>query len=415
MRTTHILLTGLLLVLCQCSVSAEDNALVLWTHWKSDPIKIEFINHVVAEFQKTTGIAVHVVWMEKNELLEKLPFAIEGAEPDVTYIDSGFTHVRIWRALADLSDLRITAQTDPSWSLGSVGEGKNNFLPIEGASSAMYYNKRVFEQAKIVVPQDRAMTAQEFLNMIRALRAAGVTPIGEGVTDRPWKAGLPMLYAILRYAGPEKLMQLLHQEIDFSDPDVTAALTFWKQVVDAQGYDGQNALKMNMNDSIYEMTDGRAGLNFCGTWIYSKFGLTDRDKGQVGVLDWFTVENGKGNDVYELAWVAGYGINRNSKRIEAAKKFLEFLMTPTAASLWVKYVQGPYPVMAGDIPKDSLYAQLLQQRASKTSINFMFHFLNFSSDAANNTWAEETKRFVSGQETVQGFIEQMNLRMTGGK
>ena len=354
---------------------------------------------------------MQVVWMEKNDLLEKLPFALEEAEPDVMYVDSGFTHPRISRALADLSDLRIAAQTDPSWSLGSVGNGKNNFLPIEGASSAMYYNKRVFEQAHITVPQDRPMTAQEFLEMTRALRAAGITPIGEGTTDRPWKAGLPMLYTILRYAGPEKLAQLLRQEINFSDPDVTAALTFWKQVVDAQGYDGQNALKMNLNDGIYAMTDGKAGINFCGTWIYSKFGLTDRDQGQVGVLDWFTVENGKGNDVYELAWVAGFGINSHSKRIEAAKKFLEFLMTPTAASLWVKYVQGPYPVMAGDIPKESLYAELIRQRGSKTSFNFMFHFLNFASTAANSAWAEETKRFINGQETVEGFSDAMNFRM----
>ena len=86
--------------------------------------------------------------MEKNDLLEKLPFALEEAEPDVMYIDSGFTHPRISRALADLSDLRIAAQTDPSWSFGSVGNGKNNFLPIEGASSACL-SKRILPCRKI--------------------------------------------------------------------------------------------------------------------------------------------------------------------------------------------------------------------------------------------------------------------------
>lgn len=413
MKKVRLLLAmaGLMLVGWSIQGYAQEKKLVVWSHWKGDPIKREFMRVVTEAFQKQHGITVEVVWMEKNELLEKLPLSLGPTVPDISYIDGGFTHPRIVSGLADLSDLKFAAPTTPSWTLGSVGDGKNNYLPLEGASSAMYYNKDVFQQANISLPQDRSVTAQEFLGIIRALRAAGITPIGEGGSDREWKIGIPLLYTIFRYMGLEKTNQLMKGELTFSDPDAVAALTFWKQVVDAQGYDSAKAVALNLNDGIYEVTDGRAGINFCGTWIYSKFGMTDRDKGQVGVLDWFTVENGKGNEMYELTWVAGYGINKNSQYLQDAKKFLEFLVTPEAAAAWVQYVQGPYPVTAQNIPANSLYGALEKLRTNKQAVNLSFNFLPFPAKAANNMWVEETKKFVTGQHSVEELITNMNSRL----
>ncbi len=410
MKRIVVCMMCLLYVFSFSEVRAQENKLTIWSHWKQDPIKINFLNAVIKEFTEQHGIEVEVVWMEKNDLKEKLSFALDTPEPDITYVDGGFSHPRLSSSLLDLSNLQFSARIDPSWSFGSVGRGKHNFLPFEGASSGMYYNKQLFEKAGIVVPQNRSITAEEFLDMIKKLRAAGITPIGEGTADRAWKAGLPVIYTILRFGGPDKLAQLLQEEINFSDPDVVAALKFWKQVVDAQGYDKTKALKLGLNEGIYEVTDGKAAINFCGTWIYSKFGTTERDKGQLGVLDWFTVEDGKGNNFYELTWVAGYGINHNSHHIDEAKKFLEFLMTPTAASLWLQHVQGPYPVLLEDTPTDTLYGALAHLRMKKQSFNLVFHFLNFKSKPVNNMWVQETHQFVTGHRSVKEFIENINSR-----
>ena len=163
------------------NAAAQDKKLVMWSHWGEEPAKVNFIKAVTAEFQKTTGIALEVVWVPKKELLDKLPFALDSAEPDITYLDHGFSHPRINRSLADISDLSITAQVAPSWSALSVGfdgSGVKNFLPIEGLSNAIYYNKELFQQAGITLPQDHHLTEAEFLEIIKTLRAAGITPIG---------------------------------------------------------------------------------------------------------------------------------------------------------------------------------------------------------------------------------------------
>lgn len=395
------------------NAAAQDKKLVMWSHWGEEPAKVNFIKAVAAEFQKTTGIALEVVWIPKKELIDKLPFALDSAEPDITYLDHGFTHPRINRSLADLSDLTFDAQFDPSWKLLSLGfEGKyKNFLPIEGLSNAIYYNRDLFQQAGITLPQDHHLTEVEFLEIVKKLRAAGITPIGEGASDRTVKAGLPIINTLFRYIGPEKMAKLLKGDINFSDPDVVAGLTFWKQVVDAQGYDKDKANALGMVEGIFEVTDGRAAMNFCGTFFYSKYAATEHDRGNIGVLDWFQVNGGKGNDWHEISWVAGYGANAHSAHLADAKRFLEFLMTPTAAALWAQYVQAPYPVAADALTEQSLFGQLTAQRKGQQPAPEGFTYQNFSEKAAQNMWEDTTRRFISGEFTVEQFIERMNSRL----
>ena len=159
------------------------------------------------------------------------------------------------------------------------------------------------------------------------------------------------------------------------------------------------------------MTDGRAAMNFCGTFFYSKYAATEHDRGNIGVLDWFQVNGGKGNDLYEISWVAGYGVNAHSAHLADAKRFLEFLMTPTAAALWAQYVQAPYPVAADALTEQSLFGQLTAQRKGQQPAPEGFTYQNFSEKAAQNMWEDTTRRFISGEFTVEQFIERMNSRL----
>ncbi len=392
------------------TLAAED-ALLIWSHWGKEPVKINFMNAVAAEFEKQHGIPVEIVWKDKNDLMERLPLAMSKGKPDISYIDSGFSHKRIVLALEDLSSLTFDATLAPGWSLGSVGDRSNNYLPIEGISNAIFYNKDLFAQANITLPEDRAMTGEEFLEIVRQLRENGITPVAEGTADRGFKIGIPLINAIFRFAGPEKTIQLVNREINFSDPDIVKALEFWKQVVDAGAYNSDQAMKLTMNEGIFAMTDGEAAMNFCGTWIYSKFGATERDNGQVGVLDWFTVDGGNGNDFYELAYVAGFGVNTNSPRVEEARQFIQFLMTPQAATLWLEHVQAPYPVMSKEIPEDSLYGTLLQLREGKQPVNQLFSYPYFGTKAATNMWDSASKSLIKGNYPVEQFVKDMNSRM----
>jgi ABC-type glycerol-3-phosphate transport system substrate-binding protein len=411
MKPHAITIYCVLAILACMSVEAREQKLVIWSHWGGEVVKVNFMNAVAAEFQKASGIKVEIVWVNKIELMEKLVFALDTPEPDISYIDGGFFNPRIGRSLVDLSDLSFTGQIDRSWSLGSIRENNNIFLPIEGISDAIYYNKPLFEQTNIILPQDRLTTSQEFLDIIRKLRTANITPIGEGTADRTGKVGVPIMNTIFRYAGPEKVEQLTKGNLNFADPDVVAALKFWKQVIDAQGYDVPKILQLTMEQGIFEVTDGKAAICFSGTWIYGKYAKTARDHGQIGVLDWFMVENGKGNRYYNVVWVSGFGVNRHSAHLAEAQQFLQYLMTPAAASLWLKYVQTPYPVMADEISPDSLYGMLARQRKGQQPAPQSLTYHGFQSKVTQELWEDETRRFVMGEHTVEQFIERMNSRL----
>ncbi len=411
MKSLIISVCWLVILFLSIETPAQEKKLVIWSHWRQEPVKVKFMNGIAESFQQDYDIPVEIVWMPKPELLEKLPFALDTSEPDITYIDGGFLHPRIWRSLLDLSDLQFTGQREPTWTLGSVGDARNNFLPIEGLSNAMFYNKKLFEQAGITLPEDRTLTSTEFLEIIRRLRTAGITPIGEGSSDRITKIGIPIINTIFRFAGPEKTLKLITGAINFSDPDVVRALEFWQQVVDVPGYDRQKALQRTLLEGIFDVVDGKAAISFCGTFFYGKYGATARDHGQIGVLDWFTVENGNGNGYYEISWVAGYGINRNSAHLEEAKKFLEYLMRPTAGSLWVKHVQSPYPVMPEVILPDSLHGLLMLQREGQQPAPQAFTYIPLPSKAAQQMWEDVTRKFITGEHTIELFIERMNSRL----
>ena len=189
------------------------------------------------------------------------------------------------------------------------------------------------------------------------------------------------------------------------------ALNFWKEVVDAQAYDTEKALDLTMLEGIFEVTDGDAAMSFCGTYIYSKFGSTERDQGQIGVMDWFTTDRGHGNDFYEIFWAAGFAANKNSQALPEARQFLAYLLSPEAASLWIQHVQAPYPVLAEQIPEDSLYGTLMSLRSEQRPAPRVVTFQAFESKALQQMWQEETRRFIVGERTVEQFIERMNSRM----
>jgi len=408
-------LFAIMMMVCVWSfqAAAQEKTLTMWSHWGNEPAKVNFMNAAVKAFQAETGIAINIVWIPKNELLEKLTFALDKGELDITYLDHGFTHPRIVRALADLSDLRLEGNLDASWSLLKLplDGAAPNFLPIEGLSNAIYYNKDLFQQAGVSLPQGRALTSDEFLEIVKKLRAAGITPIGEGVGDRAFKAGLPIINTSFRLAGPEKIQQLKEGKINFSDPDIAAGITFWKQIVDAQGYDKEKALSLGLEGGIFEVTDGRAAMSFCGTFFYSKYAGTEHDRGNISALDWFSVPNGKGNNFYEISWAAGFGVNKNSTFAAEGKQFLQFLLSPKAGELWQQYVQAPYPVLTGEQSSQSLYNQLAAQRGGQQQSPVAFTYQLFTETAAQKMWDESSKRLISGELSVEEFTKNMNSRL----
>ena len=116
---------------------------------------------------------------------------------------------------------------------------------------------------------------------------------------------------------------------------------------------------------------------------------------------------GKGNNTFGYTYGGGYGINRHSPRVELAKKFLQFLITPPAAELWTKHVQSPYPISLQKWPANSIYGELAAQRRHQTQSKAVEQ-LFFQNPALNKMWSDLTKKFICGDVSVVEFVQRMN-------
>lgn len=385
--------------------------LMIWCPWADDPIRKKFMNVAAITFQQRTGARLEIFMKNKNELQKKLAvdWGRKKSSPDISYIDPGFKQRPIGAALLELNNLSLSPGRDPFWKLGDAGGGSNNYLPIEGHTTAIFYNKILFFKAGIKLPNDRLLNADELLEIVRTLRSKGITPIAVGAADQERNAGIPIFNTMIRFAGYEKIRKLMRQEINFSDPDIIRSLTYWKKIVDAGGYDCPKSRQLNLSDAISEIMENRAAIIFCDILSYAKISSRWRIRGSVGVLDWFNVPEGKGNNTFGHTYAAGYGVNRHSRNLGLAKQFLQFLITPQAAQLWTKYVQSPYPIPLNIWPSVSIYDELAVQRTNQTQAEGVGHLL-FQKSALNNLWSEMTRDFICGRISVDDFVHRMNSK-----
>ncbi len=385
--------------------------LMIWCPWADDPIRKKFMNVAAITFQQRTGARLEIFMKNKNELQKKLAvdWGRKKSSPDISYIDPGFKQRPIGAALLELNNLSLSPGRDPFWKLGDAGGGSNNYLPIEGHTTAIFYNKILFFKAGIKLPNDRLLNADELLEIVRTLRSKGITPIAVGAADQERNAGIPIFNTMIRFAGYEKIRKLMRQEINFSDPDIIRSLTYWKKIVDAGGYECPKSRQLNLSDAISEIMENRAAIIFCDILSYAKISSRWRIRGSVGVLDWFNVPEGKGNNTFGHTYAAGYGVNRHSRNLGLAKQFLQFLITPQAAQLWTKYVQSPYPIPLNIWPSVSIYDELAVQRTNQTQAEGVGHLL-FQKSALNNLWSEMTRDFICGRISVDDFVHRMNSK-----
>ena len=385
--------------------------LMIWCPWADKPTRKKFLTVAAVKFQKRTGHKIEIFWKNRNQLEKQLERYLERKKtsPDISYVDPGFKQGSIGGALLKLNDLSLSSERDPFWKLGDAAGGSKNYLPIEGRTTAIFYNKILFYKAGIKLPKGRLLNADEFLEIVRTLINAGITPIAWGAAKQDQNAAVPIFNTMIRFAGYDKIRKLMRQEINFSDPDIIRSLNFWKQIVDAGGYGCRESRQMNLSDAILEIMENRAAIGFFDIMSYANISAKQRIKGRAGVLDWFNVPDGKGNNTFGQTYGAGFGVNRYGRRVAVAKKFLQFLITPPAARLWTKYVQSPYPIPLQVWPSSSIYDELAVQRTNQTQSEGIDH-LNFSKPSLNHLWSEVTRAFICGRIGVDDLVQQMNSK-----
>ncbi|GAB2849185.1 ABC transporter substrate-binding protein [Microbacterium insulae] len=293
---------------------------------------LEFMTGVVADFNASQdGVRVE---MDTSGVDVVSASFVRGNPPDLMLANYNYEVARFVQrcALSDLSgtDAAATVREDLQPLMEQYGrcEGRVSALPYSVMAASVIYNKDLFAEHGVEVPQ----TWDELIEACETLESAGVTPfyatfkddwtIGQGWYDYSAGGSIDVieffddLAAAGAEVGPDSPVSF---EKDFSEPmDRMLQLT--------SEYVNDDAASRGYGDGNLAFGRGEAAMYLQGPWAFSEIAKTAPD------LELGTFPLPMTDDPSDLAVRVNMDlaamIPEGSRHKEAAREFLEYLYQP---------------------------------------------------------------------------------------
>jgi len=361
--------------------------LTVWSHEADEPAKVAFRELAARNLEKQhPGLQVKITWYEKGGLYTALKTALPaGQGPDVFYLEPDQTEYITNGYIIPLDTLvdwsKIYDWARKVWTI----DGKTWGLPQEAYTDELYYNKDLLKKLGVALPPNAQFTQAQFLDLVKKARAANITPIAQGVGDRPYPGAYVLAEALLRKLGTDDYGKLLHGQLSYDDPRVVAVFTWVKQLVDAGAYP-KNFMTLKLGESHYYFYQKPGALMLpMGSW-YTGRAFVPVDKGgqpqdfPLGIMQFPAMDQGACPECKTLAVGASFAINAASKQKQLAAEYLNMMSTPDMGKRWIEtvYLQSAVKTDVGAFsgPYASYFQELMaRQQGAKYFIGMPIDIL----------------------------------------
>jgi raffinose/stachyose/melibiose transport system substrate-binding protein len=257
-----------------------------------------------------------------------------GDEPDIIFgRPQGMVEMTKSGAFLDVTNESFTKRFDKSYIPNVSYDGKVYGLPIDLMTNGVIYNKDLFKQAGVDVPK----TWSDFLKAAQTLQSKGITPFAAS-----WKDGAsymsfmwPDMWGGMLVKNPDYISPIIAGQKKFSDlPDYKG---FLDRVNQLSAMANPDAKDIDYDRSLQYFAQGKAAMDIMGSFAIGTI-RSYNPNGNFGVFMYPSSDNP--NDNYltystDDTWMIG----ANSKHIDAAKKFFEFMASDEGAQIWADGVQ----------------------------------------------------------------------------
>ena len=324
---------------------AEDVTLTVWTHEADEDAKVAFRELAARNLEKAhPGVTVKITWFEKNPLLAALKTALPaGQGPDVLYVEPDWTEYVDAGYLEPLDNLVNWNNIEPWARQVWFHDGKTYGIPQEAYTNEIYYNKDLLKKLGVELPPNAQFTQAQFLDLVKKAKAAGITPIAQGVGDRPFPGAYILSEALLRKLGKDDYRNLFTGKLSFDDPRVVDVFKWVKQLVDAGAYP-KDFMTLKLGESHYYFYTKPGALMLpMGSW-YTGRAFVPVDKGgqpqdfPLGIMQFPAMDGGACNQCKTSNVGASFGINAASKHKELAAAFIDAMSTPEMGKRWIETI-----------------------------------------------------------------------------
>lgn len=240
------------------------------------------------------------------------------------------------------NDTEVTSKfRKEALALGTV-DGKVMSLPWTYENMGLLYNVDVFEKAGI---KTLPTTMDELEAVCEKLKAAGVTPIALAAKET-WVLGQTathfMMDKSLDAAGTVEAVE--SGKLKFVD------MPHWKNLFRfldlAKKYGTEKPLEVDWETSENLLANGKAGIIHMGDWCQSTLDSFNKDA-RIAFLP-FPVGSGEKDATLLSACNWTYIVNKDSKHLDLAKEYLEYILTSDKGQYWMCDGIGAVPGVKTD-------------------------------------------------------------------
>lgn len=335
------------------------------SHYFTGELGLKAFNEQVEKFQQATGIKIKESPVGHEDF--KTDILVRAAGHSLPDVFSYWAGARVdfivkSNSLRPIDGMWTSEKLDsvvakPIADSATLYDGKRFLVPFNYHYAGLFYNKKVLADAGVT---KLPATWDEFIALGKTLKEKGIAPIALGSKNR-WPAQFWFDYLLLRTAGPDYRAKLMKGEASYDDPEVVAAMTLWKELLD-QGFFVENANADDWTDAADKVARGDAAMTLMGTWITGYWNGVGLVPGQD--YDFFPfpkIKDGVANAA--VGPVDGLVISANAANPEGAEKFLAFMMSNADVQAKWAEAQG---ALSANVNVDPKTYNVVIQSAAKT-------------------------------------------------
>jgi raffinose/stachyose/melibiose transport system substrate-binding protein len=280
------------------------------------------------------------------------------------------------------------------------GEGHLYGLANTAQYVGVYYNKALFDQVGIGVPE----TFEEFQSNLAKLKEAGITPIVYGNLEG-WP-GIHLYSAVQHlFTTADELDTLIYNRGGTwkTDGNVEAGRIIQDWV--AKGYLTEGFSGIGYDDSWSLFLQGQGAIMITGTWITGEFiGNPDIRFSLMPPL-----EANKGTVPPHVAGTeVPFTLSVNTQYADLGAEYINFMHSPRAAELWLK--AGLIPTMPADeslLVPDTLVTDTYLAWQKLDDANAMGHYIDWTTPTFYDTVTAGLQQLEGNKVTPEEFVDML--------
>jgi raffinose/stachyose/melibiose transport system substrate-binding protein len=387
---------------------------IVWWHINTPEEQRAVWEQMANDFvAQNPNVSIEITVLENESFKAKLATTMQsGSPPDVFQSWGGGVLKQYGEAglVQDLTSALGQEGWGATFSPGPLGlytfDGKTYGVPWNAGMVGFWYNKALFEQAGITAPP---ATWAEFLETVKKLKEAGITPLALGGKDK-WPGHFYWVYLATRLGGREAFEAAYSREGSFADAPFVQAGERLKELVDLQPFQ-VGFLGAGYGDHQVVMANGQAAMELMGQWAPGANGSVAEDPETYNAnLGWFpfpAVEGGAGDPSDALGGGDGFAVGKNAP--PEAIAFVRFLTSAENQRTLVKAGMAGTPAItaAADVIENSFLKEIFERAAQAKY--YQLYYDQYLPPAVGQTVNDATQELFAGTaspEEVAGKIEE---------